>query len=116
MPELIQYELQLPSTRTGEKLAKTIGRILKHTYSATRLRIEHSKDTIVVRAKVEKAHLHAIRGAVQMTLTAKRVAGELHRAIEEQSTASGYGDSGTQSFEAVQAESVPASHDTPAAS
>jgi hypothetical protein len=82
--EPIEYELILPATRTGEKLAKTVGRILKHTYQAKRLRIEHSKDTLIVKAKVEKQDLNAIRGAVRMTCTARGVLAELHRDTESQ--------------------------------
>lgn len=115
MTELIEYELQLPATRTGEKLAKTVGRILKHTYSATRLRIQHSKDTLIVRAKVDKRHLQAIRGAVQMTCTARGVLAELHRdAGTIEGNAAGRGDRGASPERTVQKESQPASNDAPA--
>lgn len=76
MPDLIEYELQLPATLTGEKLAKTIGRILKHTYQAKRLRVQHSKDTLVITARVDRFHLNAIRGAVKMTMMARGITDE----------------------------------------
>ena len=78
LTDLIEYELQLPATKTGEKLAKTIGRILKHTYSAKRLRVQHSKDLLIMTARVDSAHLNAIRGAVQMTMMARGVKGNVH--------------------------------------
>ena len=81
MTEQIEYEIQLPNTLTGERLAKTIGRILKHTYSAERLRIQHSKDLLIVSAKVDRFHLEAIRGAVQMTCSARRVTGKIRKDI-----------------------------------
>lgn len=77
MTELIEYELQLPATRTGEKLAKTIGRILKHTYQAKRLRVQHSNDLLIVTARVDRFHLEAIRGAVKMTMMARGVEGNV---------------------------------------
>lgn len=105
MTDFIEYELQLPCSKAGEKLAKVIGRILKHTYSAKRLRIEHSKDVLTVKAKVEKQHLNAIRGAVRMTMTAKGLTGDLKRdASSQQSRASGDGDSGTFAEQTVQEE------------
>lgn len=96
MTDPIEYELELPLSRTGERLAKTIGRILKHTYQCKRLRIEQTKDAITVKAKVEREHLNAIRGAVRMTCTARGVLAELHRnAGEEQGTKNRDGHSGT---------------------
>lgn len=105
MIDPIDYELQLPAGRTGEKLAKTIGRILKHTYSAQRLRIEHSKERIIVRARVERAHKNAIRGAVQMTMIARGMKGNLERDInasEEQSASSSDADRGARPEQALQ--------------
>jgi hypothetical protein len=76
---LIEYELRLPATKAGERLAKTVGRILKHTYSARRLRIQHSKDYLVITAQVDRLNLEAIRGAVNMSMMAKRMEGKLDR-------------------------------------
>ena len=79
MTDQIEYELRLPATKAGERLAKTVGRILKHTYSARRLRIQHSKDYLVITAQVERLHLEAVRCAVQMSMMAKRMEGKLDR-------------------------------------
>lgn len=79
--ELIDYSLELPATKTGERLGKTVVRILKHTYRARRVRTQHSKDTLVISARVDKEHLNAIRGAVKMTLMARGIEGELKYAV-----------------------------------
>jgi hypothetical protein len=82
--EAIEYELRLPATKAGERLAKTVGRILKHTYSAKRLRVQHSKDDLVISAQVDRLHLEAIRGAVNMSMMAKRMEGKLDRGRAKQ--------------------------------
>lgn len=79
MTDLIEYELRLPPNKAGERLAKTVGRILKHTYSARRLRVQHSKDDLVITAQIDKLHLEAVRGAVKMSMMAKRMDGRLDR-------------------------------------
>lgn len=89
MIELIEYELHLPGDRVGEKLAKTIGRILKHTYSAKRLRVQHAKGELIVTARVDRFNLPAIRGAVNMTMMARGVRGVLHRGNENGEANSG---------------------------
>jgi hypothetical protein len=77
--DLIDYSLVLPATKLGERLAKTVGRILKHTYQAKRLRIQHSKDSLLVNARVDRMNLEAIRAAVNMTLMARGVEAKLHK-------------------------------------
>lgn len=75
----IEYELELPNTQNCDRIAKTVGRILKHTYEATRVRIERTEQIITITAKVRKEQLSAIRGAVKMTCMARGVVAELHR-------------------------------------
>lgn len=115
MTELIEYSLELPANKIGEKLAKTVGRILKHTYSARRLRIQHSKDLLIISARVDRFHLEAIRGAVNMTMMARGIQGKLNRdAKSQQSATEGNEHRGARSEGAVQEESRAASHDPPA--
>lgn len=121
MTEKIEYELRLPCNKAAERLAKTVGRILKHTYRCERLRIQHSKDFLVITAKVDRAHLNAIRGAVTMSMMARGLVdanGQVPKvkniAVNEQKPTEGDGHSGARTPEALQAESG-ASEDEPLA-
>jgi hypothetical protein len=79
LTELIEYELHLPGDRTGDKLRKTIVRILKHTYRAKRVRVQQAKGEQIITCQVDRFNLPAIRGAVSMTMMARGIQGKLHR-------------------------------------
>ena len=116
MTETILYDLTLPATRTGERLAKTVGRILKHVYSAEHLRVQHSKDTLIVSARVDRIHLQAIRGAVQMAMQARGIKGVLNRDASQEPSATKIDGSGrAQPQGSLQEKQIPASDDAPTA-
>jgi hypothetical protein len=132
---VIEYALTLPADRSGELVAKTVSRVLKHSFKAKQVRIQMIAGEHPVRrlsATIEKRHLESVRGAVQMVMQARGMGGplirdpktlpaffnlpptpfrRLERASGEQGPAEGDGDCRAPSGGALQAQPEPAANE-----
>lgn len=72
---LIDYELELPTHKTGQALAKSLSRILKHVYAASRVSFGVEGNVLVLRARIDEGRLESVRKAVRMTIESKKLVG-----------------------------------------